>query len=56
MQEVTSKMGERGIDNMEWIGRDEWRRKIKFWAQKDVNTKKYHVLYRKNQQKLQHKI
>jgi hypothetical protein len=28
MQEVTTEMGERGID-FEWVDRKEWRRKIK---------------------------
>ena len=30
MQEVTTGMREKGIINMEWIDREEWRRKIKF--------------------------
>ena len=38
MQEVTTGMREKGIKNMEWIDREEWRRKIKLWAQKDVQT------------------
>jgi hypothetical protein len=29
MQEVTTGMREEGINNMEWIDREEWRRKIK---------------------------
>ena len=29
IQEVTTGMREKGINNMEWIGREEWRRKIK---------------------------
>ena len=28
MQEVTSGMREKGINSMEWIDREEWRRKI----------------------------
>ena len=38
MQEVTSGTRERGINNMEWIDREEWRRKIKHKSQKDVKT------------------
>ena len=33
MQEV---MREKGINNIGWIDREEWRRKIKLQAQKDV--------------------
>jgi hypothetical protein len=29
MQEVTTGMGEKGINNMKWIDKEEWRRKIK---------------------------
>ena len=29
MQEVAAGMREKGINNMEWIDREEWRRKIK---------------------------
>ena len=29
MEEVTTGMREKGINNMEWIDREEWRRKIK---------------------------
>jgi hypothetical protein len=28
MQEVTTGMREKGINSMEWICREEWRRKI----------------------------
>ena len=38
MREVTIGMREKGIDNMEWIGIEEWRRKIKLYAQNDVKT------------------
>ena len=38
MQEITTGMREKGIKNVEWIDRKEWRRKIKIWAQKDVKT------------------
>ena len=31
-------MRENGINNMEWVGREEWGRKIKLWNQKDVQT------------------
>ena len=31
-------MREKGINNMEWIDREEWRRKIKLQVQKDVKT------------------
>ena len=29
MQEVTTGVREKGINNMEWVDREEWRRKIK---------------------------
>ena len=29
MQGVTTGMREKGINNMEWVDREEWRRKIK---------------------------
>ena len=29
MQEVTTRMREKGINNMEWIDREEWGRKLK---------------------------
>ena len=29
MQEVTSGMREKGINNMKWVDREEWRRKTK---------------------------
>ena len=29
MQEVTTGMRGKGIDNLEWVDREEWRRKIK---------------------------
>ena len=29
MEEVTTVMREKGINNMEWVDREEWRRKIK---------------------------
>ena len=29
MQKVTTGMREKGINNMEWANREEWRRKIK---------------------------
>ena len=38
IQEVTSGMREKGINNMKQINREERRRKIKFQAQKDVQT------------------
>ena len=38
MQEVTTGIKEKGINNMEWIDREEWRRKIKHKAQKQVIT------------------
>ena len=28
MQEVTTGIRNKGIDNMEWIDREEWRRKV----------------------------
>ena len=36
MQEVTTGMKEKRINNMEWVDREEWKRKIKLQAQKDV--------------------
>jgi hypothetical protein len=27
-------MREKGINNMEWIDKDEWRSKLKLWARK----------------------
>ena len=38
MQEVTTEMRENGIKNKERASREEWRRKIKLKAQKDVQT------------------
>ena len=38
MQKVTTGRREKGINNMELIDREEWRRKIKLWAQKDEKT------------------
>ena len=38
MQEITTGMREKGIDNMEWVDREKWRRKIKVYAQEDVQT------------------
>ena len=38
MQEVTTGMKEKGINNMELVDREEWRRKIKLQALKDVQT------------------
>jgi hypothetical protein len=29
MQEVTTRMREKGINDLEWIDREEWRKKIK---------------------------
>ena len=37
IQEVTNGMGEKGINNMEWIDREDCRRKINLQAQKDEN-------------------
>ena len=36
--EVTTGMREKGINIMEWIDREEWRRKTTLQAQKDVRT------------------
>ena len=40
MQKVATGMREKGINNLEWVKREEWRRKIKLKlkAQKDVQT------------------
>ena len=43
MQEVTTKMREKGINNMQWIDREEWRRKIKFQAQENVQTSVFYI-------------
>ena len=42
MQEVTTGMSERGINNSEWVDREGWRIKIKLklQAQKDVKHQK----------------
>ena len=37
MQKVT-EMREEEVNNMEWIDREEWRRKIKLQARKDGKT------------------
>ena len=39
MQEIT-EMGKKGINKMEWVVREEWRRKIKLDTEKceDINT------------------
>ena len=38
IQEVTTRMREKGINNMGQIDREEWGRKIKLKSQKDVKT------------------
>ena len=40
MQEGTTGMREKGINNLKWVDKEEWRRKIKLkiQAQKDVQT------------------
>ena len=38
MLEVTTGMREKGINNMEWIDRKEWKIKIKLQAHKDAKT------------------
>ena len=38
MQVVTTGMRAKGIANMELVDKEEWRRKIKLKAQKDVKT------------------
>ena len=40
-QEVTTGMIDRGIDDLEWVDRDGWRRKIKLST--TVQLKKYRV-------------
>ena len=42
VQEVIPGMGEKGINNMEWIDREEWKRKINLETLNDVETS---VLY-----------
>ena len=36
MQEIMTAMKTKGLDEEDWNDRDEWRRKIKLQAQKDV--------------------
>ena len=37
-------MRERGIDDLEWVDRERWRKKINLlWAQKDVKTSRISV-------------
>ena len=43
MQEVTTGMREKRINNMECIDREEWRRKINFLAQKNVQTSRLYT-------------
>ena len=40
MQDVTTGMRENGYNNVEWVDREEWRRKIKLivWAQRVLET------------------
>jgi hypothetical protein len=38
IHEVTTGIREKGINNMEWIDREEWKKKIKLSAQKYVKT------------------
>jgi hypothetical protein len=38
MQEVRTGMRKKQINNIEWIYRAEWRRKMKLLAQKGVKT------------------
>ena len=38
MHKVTTGMREKGTNNNEWIDKEEWRRKIKLYVQKDVET------------------
>ena len=45
MQEVTTDVRGKGINNIEWIDRDEWNRKIKLQAEKDVKTLNYKFVY-----------
>ena len=42
MQEVTTGMREKGINNVEWIDREEWKRKIKLQTQNDVKILSIH--------------
>ena len=35
MEQVTIKLIEKGINNLGWIDREEWRRKIKLEVQKE---------------------
>ena len=34
----TTGMRDKGINNMEWVNREEWRREIKFLGPKDLKT------------------
>ena len=47
MQEVTTGMIQRGINNLEWVDREGRRRKIKLSAQKDLKTKNLYIKHLK---------
>ena len=36
--EVTTGLREKGINNIEWICKEEWKRKLTCYAEKDVKT------------------
>ena len=43
MQEITTEMRENGINNKKWIDREEWSRKIKLYAQRNVKTSRIFI-------------
>ena len=44
MQEVTTGMKEKGIYNIKLIDGEDWRRKIKLYAKKDLKTLVFYTL------------
>ena len=44
MKEVIARMREKGINNMEWVDREEWRRKIKLEAQRCANIDTLYII------------
>ena len=57
---VTSGLRDKGINNMEWINREEWRRKIKLWHRKmwiqRYSLHKKEILFYLNQETSQNRI
>ena len=42
MQEVTTGMKEKRINSVEWNKREEWTKKLKLWAQKNMKKTLIH--------------